>query len=56
VHQHLLRPALRCKCNLLVENRTARAASLRLPDRYGATAVYPYMAYQVLFEMMRADA
>jgi glutamate synthase (NADPH/NADH) large chain len=54
VHQHLIRTGLRCKCNLLVETGTARDphhfAGL---IGYGATAVYPYMAYQVLFEMMR---
>ena len=54
VHQHLVRTGLRCKCNLLVETGTARDAHhFACLIGYGATAVYPYMAYQVLFEMMR---
>ncbi|MBV8306334.1 MAG: glutamate synthase large subunit, partial [Gammaproteobacteria bacterium] len=54
VHQHLVRCGLRCKCNLLVETGTAREPHhFACLIGYGATAVYPYMAYQVLFEMMR---
>ena len=54
VHQHLIRTGLRCKCNLLVETGTARDPHhFACLIGYGATAVYPYMAYQVLFEMMR---
>jgi glutamate synthase (NADPH/NADH) large chain len=54
VHQHLVRAGLRCKCNLLVETGTARDAHhFACLIGYGATAVYPFMAYQVLFEMMR---
>jgi glutamate synthase (NADPH) large chain len=54
VHQHLVATGLRCKCNLLVETGTAREPHhFACLIGYGATAVYPYMAYQVLFEMMR---
>ena len=54
VHQHLVTTGLRCKCNLLVETGTARDPHhFACLIGYGATAVYPYMAYQVLFEMMR---
>ncbi len=54
VHQHLVAMGLRCKCNLLVETGTAREPHhFACLIGYGATAVYPYMAYQVLFEMMR---
>jgi glutamate synthase (NADPH) large chain len=54
VHHHLVRCGLRCKCNLLVETGTAREPHhFACLIGYGATAVYPYMAYQVLFEMMR---
>ncbi len=54
VHQHLVEQGLRCKCNLLVETGTAREPHhFACLIGYGATAVYPYMAYQVLFEMMR---
>ena len=55
VHQHLVKTGLRCKCNLLVETGTAREPHhFACLIGYGATAVYPYMAYQVLFEMMRS--
>jgi glutamate synthase (NADPH/NADH) large chain len=54
VHQHLVNSGLRCKCNLLIETGTAREPHhFACLIGYGATAVYPYMAYQVLFEMMR---
>jgi glutamate synthase (NADPH) large chain len=54
VHQQLVSLGLRCKCNLLVETGTAREPHhFACLIGYGATAVYPYMAYQVLFEMMR---
>ena len=54
VHQHLVNSGLRCKCNLLIETGTARDPHhFACLIGYGATAVYPYMAYQVLFEMMR---
>jgi glutamate synthase (NADPH) large chain len=57
VHQHLVKSGLRCKCNLLVETGTAREPHhFACLIGYGATAVYPYMAYQVLFEMMRAGS
>jgi glutamate synthase (NADPH) large chain len=54
VHRHLVKTGLRCKCNLLIETGTAREPHhFACLIGYGATAVYPYMAYQVLFEMMR---
>src|SRR5581483_3025797 len=54
VHQHLVRTGLRCRCNLLVESGTAREPHhFACLIGYGATAVYPYMAYQVLLDMMR---
>jgi glutamate synthase (NADPH/NADH) large chain len=54
LHHHLVKTGLRCKCNLLVETATARDPHhFACLIGYGATAVYPYMAYQVLFEMMR---
>jgi glutamate synthase (NADPH/NADH) large chain len=54
VHHRLVETGLRCKCNLLVETGTARDAHhFACLIGYGATAVYPYMAYQTLFEMMR---
>jgi glutamate synthase (NADPH) large chain len=54
LHHHLVRRGLRCKCNLLLETGTARDPHhFACLIGYGATAVYPYMAYQVLFDMMR---
>jgi glutamate synthase (NADPH) large chain len=54
VHQRLVKSGLRSKCNLLVETATARDPHhFACLIGYGATAVYPYMAYQVLFDMMR---
>jgi len=54
VHHRLVDTGLRCKCNLLVETGTARDSHhFACLIGYGATAVYPYMAYQTLYEMMR---
>jgi glutamate synthase (NADPH/NADH) large chain len=54
VHQRLVKTGLRSKCNLLVETGTARDPHhFACLIGYGATAVYPYMAYQTLFDMMR---
>ncbi|MFT0211280.1 glutamate synthase large subunit [Pseudomonas sp. F1_0610] len=49
VHQHLVQQGLRSDCNILVETATARD-----PHHFavligcGASAVYPYLAYEVL--------
>jgi glutamate synthase (NADPH/NADH) large chain len=54
VHHRLVDRGLRCQCNLLVETGTVRDAhQFAALIGYGATAVYPYMAYQTLYEMMR---
>jgi glutamate synthase (NADPH) large chain len=54
VHHRLVRTGLRCKCNILVETGTARDAHhFACLLGYGATAVYPYLAYQTLFDLMR---
>ncbi len=54
VHHRLVGAGLRCKCNLLVETGTARDAHhFACLIGYGATAVYPYMAYQTLFDLMK---
>src|SRR6202167_1695855 len=54
VHHRLVETGLRCKCNLLIETGTVRDAHhFAALIGYGATAVYPYMAYQTLYEMMR---
>jgi glutamate synthase (NADPH/NADH) large chain len=54
VHHRLVATGLRCKCNILVETGTARDPHhFACLIGYGATAVYPYLAYQTLFDMMR---
>jgi glutamate synthase (NADPH/NADH) large chain len=57
VHQRLVKVGLRCKCNILVETGTARDSHhFACLIGYGATAVYPYLAYQTLFDLMRKGA
>jgi glutamate synthase (NADPH) large chain len=57
VHHRLVRTGLRCKCNILVETGTARDAHhFACLIGYGATAVYPYLAYQSIFDLMRKGA
>jgi glutamate synthase (NADPH/NADH) large chain len=55
VHHHLIRTGLRCSANLIIESASARdshqIASLL---GFGATAVYPYLAYSVLDELIRS--
>ncbi|MDE2407193.1 MAG: glutamate synthase large subunit [Xanthomonadaceae bacterium] len=54
VHQHLLRTGLRCKTNLLIETGTARDPHhFACLIGFGATAVYPYLAYQTLHVLGR---
>ena len=57
IHHRLVQTGLRCKCNLLIETGTARDPHhFACLIGYGATAVYPYMAFQTLFDMMRKGA
>ncbi len=57
VHQHLVRLGLRSDCNLLVETGTARDPHhFACLIGYGATAVYPYLAYQSLNGLGRSGA
>jgi glutamate synthase (NADPH) large chain len=52
VHQHLIRVGLRCKANLVVETGTARDPHhFACLIGFGATAVYPYLAYQTLHDL-----
>src|SRR5690606_32421939 len=54
VHHRLVEQGLRCDCNILVETATARD-----PHHYavllgfGASAVYPFLAYEVLGDLIR---
>ncbi len=57
VHHRLVATGLRCRCNIFVETGTARDSHhFACLIGYGATAVYPYMAYQTLFDLMRKGA
>jgi glutamate synthase (NADPH) large chain len=54
IHHHLVKQGLRLKCNLVIETGTTRDPHhFACLIGYGATAVYPYMAYQTLYDMMR---
>ncbi len=55
VHHRLINRGLRCDANIVVETATARdphhfAALIG----YGATAVFPYLAYQCLYDLLRS--
>ncbi len=54
MHAHLLKKQLRSDCNILVETGTMRDAHhCACLIGFGATAVYPYLAYQTLSDMNR---
>ena len=54
VHAHLVEQGLRCQCNLIVETATPRDAhQFACLLGFGATAIYPWLAYQSLFELGR---
>ncbi len=53
VHQSLVRAGLRCGTNLVVETAGARDPHhFAVLIGYGATAVYPYLAYEILNDMV----
>jgi glutamate synthase (NADPH/NADH) large chain len=54
VHARLTQKQLRCDCNLVVETGNARDPHhFACLIGFGATAVYPYLSYQTLFDMNR---
>jgi len=54
VHAHLIDEGLRCQCNIIVETATPRDPhQFACLIGYGATAIYPWLAYQSLFELGR---
>jgi glutamate synthase (NADPH/NADH) large chain len=54
LHHHLVRAGLRCDANLVLETATARDPHhFAVLIGYGASAVYPYLAYEVLNDMLR---
>jgi glutamate synthase (NADPH) large chain len=55
VHHHLVAARLRADCNLVIETGVARDPHhFACLIGYGATAVYPYLSYQVLTDMRRS--
>ncbi|MDX5333866.1 MAG: glutamate synthase large subunit [Gammaproteobacteria bacterium] len=53
VHHRLIREGLRCDANLIVETATARDSHhFACLIGYGATAIYPYLAYESLQGMV----
>lgn len=54
INHALVNAGLRCQCNLVVETATARDPHhFACLIGYGATAVYPYLAYQTLQQLDR---
>src|SRR5690606_39301234 len=53
VHQHLTNVVLRCDFNIIVETGSARDPhQVAALIGYGATAVYPYLSYHVLNDLV----
>ncbi len=54
VHHRLVAEGLRCKANIVVETGTARDPHhFACLLGYGATAIYPYLAFEILHDMVR---
>src|SRR5690606_17863052 len=54
VHRHLVKQGLRCDANIVVETATARDPHhFACLVGYGATAVYPYLAYECVRDFAR---
>ena len=54
VHHRLIKAGLRCDANIIVDTATARDPHhFAVLFGYGATAVYPYMAYEAIADMYR---
>ena len=53
VHHHLIRAGVRAECNLIVESGSARDSHhVACLLGFGATAVYPYLAYSVIEDLL----
>ncbi|WP_426414936.1 glutamate synthase large subunit [Aestuariirhabdus sp. LZHN29] len=54
VHHRLIQKGLRCEANIVVETGTARDSHhFAVLIGFGATAVYPYLSYEVLDDLIR---
>jgi glutamate synthase (NADPH/NADH) large chain len=57
VHQRLIRDGLRCDCNIVVETGTTRDShQFAVLLGVGATAIYPYLAFQVINDLHKRGA
>ena len=55
VHHRLIKEGLRCDANIIIETGTVRDShQFAVLLGYGATAIYPYLAYQSLAGMLRS--
>jgi len=55
VHHRLIAEGLRCDANIVVETATARDPhQFAALIGYGATAIYPYLAYEILGDLVRS--
>ncbi|RJQ46596.1 MAG: glutamate synthase large subunit [Gammaproteobacteria bacterium] len=55
VHHRLIREGLRCAANIVVDTATARDPhQFAVLIGYGASAVYPYLAYETLRDLIRS--
>ncbi len=55
VHHALIREGLRCDANIVLETASARDPHhFACLIGYGATAVYPYLTYQVIHDLIRS--
>jgi glutamate synthase (NADPH/NADH) large chain len=56
IHHHLSIQGLRCDTNIIVETGSARDShQIACLVSYGATAVYPYLAYDVIDQLIATD-
>ncbi len=54
VHHHLIKAGLRCEANIIVESASARDShQIACLLGFGATAIYPYLAYSVVEDLIR---
>ena len=54
VHHRLIAEGLRCNANIVVETATARDPHhFAVLLGYGATAINPYLAYEIIYDMIR---
>lgn len=55
VHHRLIKAGLRCDANIIVDTATARDPHhFAVLFGYGATAVYPYLAYEAIADLYRS--